>query len=83
MATLQLQTLDNRLHGRLALVTGSRLATPVANRAEQSLTTCTNSGGIGSACAKALAAEGCDVVLHYSSSKVSIIARRGVKPACN
>ncbi|GAO20104.1 uncharacterized protein UV8b_05160 [Ustilaginoidea virens] len=27
------------------------------------------SGGIGSACAKALAAEGCDVVLHYSSSK--------------
>ncbi|KID85575.1 NAD(P)-binding domain protein [Metarhizium guizhouense ARSEF 977] len=26
-------------------------------------------GGIGSACAKALAAEGCDVVLHYSSSQ--------------
>ncbi|KPM44932.1 hypothetical protein AK830_g1673 [Neonectria ditissima] len=26
-------------------------------------------GGIGSACVKALAAEGCDVVLHYSSSQ--------------
>lgn len=31
------------------------------------------SGGIGSACARALAAEGCDVALHYSSSKARII----------
>ncbi|OAQ66214.1 short chain dehydrogenase [Pochonia chlamydosporia 170] len=27
-----------------------------------------SSGGIGLACAKALAAEGCDIILHYSSS---------------
>ncbi|KAL9473814.1 hypothetical protein ACSS6W_008194 [Trichoderma asperelloides] len=45
-----LQSVDNELSGRLALVTGS-------------------SGGIGSACAKSLASEGLDVVLHYSSSK--------------
>ncbi|KAF7562158.1 hypothetical protein G7046_g1990 [Stylonectria norvegica] len=28
-----------------------------------------SSGGIGSACAKGLAAEGCDIALHYSSSE--------------
>ncbi|KAK0384626.1 hypothetical protein NLU13_8712 [Sarocladium strictum] len=28
-----------------------------------------SSGGIGSSCARALAAEGCDVLLHYSSSR--------------
>ncbi|OAA51825.1 NAD(P)-binding domain protein [Metarhizium rileyi] len=50
MATYHLQSVNNELRGRLALVTGS-------------------SGGIGSACAKSLASEGCDVVLHYSSSK--------------
>ncbi|KAF7555695.1 hypothetical protein G7Z17_g2000 [Cylindrodendrum hubeiense] len=50
MATLQLQTADNRVQGRLALVTGS-------------------SGGIGSACARALAADGCHIALHYSSSQ--------------
>uniref|UniRef100_A0A0D2XM92 Uncharacterized protein n=1 Tax=Fusarium oxysporum (strain Fo5176) TaxID=660025 RepID=A0A0D2XM92_FUSOF len=47
---LRLQTIDNNLKGRLALVTGS-------------------SGGIGSAVARAFAAQGCDVGLHYSSSK--------------
>lgn len=31
MATLQLQTLDNRVYGRLALVTGSRLVTSAGN----------------------------------------------------
>ncbi|KKP07873.1 hypothetical protein THAR02_00081 [Trichoderma harzianum] len=50
MTTFNLQSVDNNLRGRLALVTGS-------------------SGGIGSACAKSLASEGCDVVLHFSSSK--------------
>ncbi|KAF5540366.1 hypothetical protein FNAPI_10529 [Fusarium napiforme] len=48
--TLRLQTIDNNLKGRLALVTGS-------------------SGGIGSAVARAFAAQGCDVGLHYASSK--------------
>ncbi|KAF5603725.1 hypothetical protein FPCIR_1164 [Fusarium pseudocircinatum] len=48
--TLRLQTVDNNLKGRLALVTGS-------------------SGGIGSAVARSFAAQGCDVGLHYSSSK--------------
>ncbi|KAJ3528832.1 hypothetical protein NM208_g10027 [Fusarium decemcellulare] len=41
MTTYQIQTVDNRVRGRLALVTGAR----------------------------ALAAEGCDVALHYSSSE--------------
>ncbi|GAB0138713.1 hypothetical protein EsDP_00006939 [Epichloe bromicola] len=50
MPTFRLQSVDNGLDGRLALVTGA-------------------SGGIGSSCAKALASEGCDVILHYSSSK--------------
>ena len=32
----------------------------------------THSGGIGSACARGLAANGLDVALHYSSSKVRV-----------
>lgn len=33
------------------------------------------SGGIGSVCATALAAEGCDVAIHYASSKVNSNAK--------
>ncbi|TDZ21577.1 3-oxoacyl-[acyl-carrier-protein] reductase FabG [Colletotrichum orbiculare MAFF 240422] len=50
MVQYSIQTKDNRLQSRLALVTGA-------------------SGGIGSNVAHALAAEGCDVALHYSSSQ--------------
>ncbi|CAK7201509.1 hypothetical protein SEUCBS139899_004215 [Sporothrix eucalyptigena] len=46
---LALQYKDNKVAGRLALVTGA-------------------SGGIGLACTHALAAEGCDVALHYGSN---------------
>ncbi|KAL1893008.1 hypothetical protein Sste5346_006688 [Sporothrix stenoceras] len=47
--SLSLQHKDNRVAGRLALITGA-------------------SGGIGLACTQALAAEGCDVALHYGSN---------------
>ncbi|RMJ03597.1 hypothetical protein CDV36_014878 [Fusarium kuroshium] len=55
MTTYHIKPVDNRVKGRLALVTGARYFTPPCS--------------IGSACARALAAEGCDVALHYSSSK--------------
>ncbi|KID77567.1 NAD(P)-binding domain protein, partial [Metarhizium brunneum ARSEF 3297] len=76
MTTHSLQPVDNVVHGRLALVTGATLAisflpvhAPEQKHPDTNLPRNTNSGGIGSACAKALAAEGCDVVLHYSSSQ--------------
>jgi hypothetical protein len=72
MTTLHLQPTDNRIQGRLALVTGARY--PITSACDNLLlTSCLSvsfSGGIGSASASALAAEGCDVALHYSSSKV-------------
>ncbi|KAH0595188.1 hypothetical protein MHUMG1_06937 [Metarhizium humberi] len=76
MTTHSLQPVDNAVPGRLALVTGATLAisflpvhAPEEKHPDTNLPCNTNSGGIGSACAKALAAEGCDVVLHYSSSQ--------------
>ncbi|KAF5126109.1 3-oxoacyl-[acyl-carrier-protein] reductase FabG [Metarhizium anisopliae] len=76
MTTHSLQPVDNAVHGRLALVTGATLAisflpvhAPEQKHPDTNLPCNINSGGIGSACAKALAVEGCDVVLHYSSSQ--------------
>ncbi|EEU42927.1 uncharacterized protein NECHADRAFT_47806 [Fusarium vanettenii 77-13-4] len=56
MTTYHIKPVDNRVQGRLALVTGARYYPP-------------SRSSIGSACARALAAEGCDVALHYSSSQ--------------
>ena len=47
----KLSPVDNRIEGRLALVTGA-------------------SGGIGRACCKELASEGCHIALTYSSNEV-------------
>ncbi|CAI4213493.1 unnamed protein product [Parascedosporium putredinis] len=57
MATLhQLRSINNRISGRLALVTGA-------------------SGGIGSACTKALADEGCDVSGYGAQESAESLAR--------
>ena len=66
---LRLQSVDNNIKGRLALVTGSRCVRPRYQWQNMLLWANFNSGGIGSAVAKALASEGCDVALHYSSNK--------------
>ncbi|KAI8715987.1 hypothetical protein NCS52_01108000 [Fusarium sp. LHS14.1] len=58
MTTYHIKPVDNRVQGRLALVTGARYYPSLSMQSS-----------IGSACARALAAEGCDVALHYSSSQ--------------
>ncbi|KEY67125.1 hypothetical protein S7711_09541 [Stachybotrys chartarum IBT 7711] len=72
MPVQYLRQLDNRLTGRLALVTGARYAAkPRLARSHDNyflMQNFNNSGGIGAAISRALAAEGCDVVLHSNSS---------------